>query len=138
MATVQSQPIFNELNNNLVGNQSAMFRRVRRLQPKPGPQVSFAAQNGAGRSHRNTELPGDHLGLSSLSGTWRTQKHQSSFHLVPVEKNRNPADDEYGDGYIKPHQSAPPSCLAPAVAGTIKAAATDSTFAQKPVVVPLD
>ena len=103
MATVQPQPVFDEFNNNLVGNQFAMLRRVTRLQPKRRPQISFAAQNGPGRSHRNTELPGDHFGLSSLSGTRRTQEHQSPFHLVPVEKNRHTADHEDGDGDIEPH-----------------------------------
>src|ERR1022692_1961197 len=115
-----------------------MLRRVSRLQSERRPQISFAAQNGAGRSHRNTELPRDHFGLSSLSGTRRTQKHQSSFHLVPVEKNRHTADDEYGDGYIEPHQSAAASRLAPGVAGAIETGATDPALAQKSVVMPLD
>ena len=112
---MQAQPVLDQVDNDLVGDEAALFCNLRRFQPKRRAEVAFAPQNRAGRSDRNTEMARDHFRLRSFSGTGRAEKHESTFHLAAVEEDRHSADDENGDADIKPHQRSLLRRLAAAV-----------------------
>src|SRR5687768_15880894 len=115
-----------------------MMGDVRRLKSERSTEVPFASQNCARRSDRDPEMTRDHLRLSSFSGTRRAQKHQSSFHLVPVEEDRHAADDQDGDADVKPHERRAPRSLSARVAGAVEAPAPNASLAQESVVMPLN
>ena len=135
---MKRQPIFDQFNNNLVGHQSALLRSLSRLDPERRSQIAFAPEDGARRSNRNPKMPRNHLRLCSFSGTRRAEKHNATLHLASVKKNCHTTDHEDCDADVKPHQSSLLCRLSPIVGGAIKCPATDSPFAQKPVVMTLN
>src|SRR5438874_2281047 len=84
-------------------------------------------------------MPCDHFGLGSLPRTRRAEQNETFFHSAAVKEDRHPANDEDGDGNIKPHQCALRNRFATTV-GTarIKGASTNPAFAQKAVVMALN
>src|SRR5687767_15193545 len=101
VAAMQPQPVFNQLHDDLVGHQPAVVGNLRRFKSERSTEVPFASQDCARRSDRDPELTSNHFRLSSFSGTRRAQKHQSPFHLVPVEEDRDAADDQDRDADVK-------------------------------------
>ena len=111
-AAVQAQPVFDQADNDLVGNQSAVLASSQPSSiPSGVPRSRSRRRIAPGRSHRNPKMPRDHFGLSSLSGTGRAEKHESSFHLATVEENRHAADHQNRDADVKPHQRSLPRRL---------------------------
>jgi hypothetical protein len=101
---VQVQPIGDELNDNVVRHEPALFRNFIRLQPERRSKLTLTTQDRSRRSDRNRKMPRNHLRLRPLSGTGRAEEHDAIFHLATVEKNRHPADHQDRDTDIKPHQ----------------------------------
>src|ERR1043166_1538748 len=124
---VDSDPIFDQLDDNFIRDKLAVLGLFRSLDPKQRSQFYFPAQNRAGRGHRNPKVTGDHFGLSSFSGTGRAEEHESfSFHLAPVEENGHAADDDDGDADVEPHQRRAPRRVAARIARAIEASAADA------------
>ena len=115
-----------------------MLRRLRRFQTERGSEIPFPPQNRARRSHRNSKLARDHFRLSSLAGTRRAEKHESSFHLATVKKNGYATNNQNRDANIKPHEHAMPSRFAAIVRCAIKTASANPALAQKSIVMPLN
>ena len=138
MPAVEPQPILNQLDNDFIRDEITVPGCLRRFQSELCPEIFFTPQNRARGSNRNTELTSNHLGLSSLSGTRRAQKHESSFHLAAVKKDCHSADYQDRDSDIKPHQRALARRLAPIVRGSIETGSPDSALAQEAVIMPLN
>src|SRR6478672_1931400 len=83
---VQTDPVFDQLDDDLVRNEFAVFGLFRGLNSEQRPQFHFPPQNRAGRGHWNSKVARDHFRLGSLSGTGRTEEDESLFHLAPVEE----------------------------------------------------
>ena len=109
----RSQPVFDQLDDDVVGHQSALLGDLIRLQPERRPQVAFAPQDRAGRGDRNPKLPGDHFGLRSLSGTGRAEKHDVDFSLVSRRRGKSPRRRSPSTAIadVEPHQRRPAAPL---------------------------
>ena len=103
VSAVEPQPILNQLDNDFIRDEITVPGCLRCFQSELCPEIFFTPQNRARGSNRNTELTGNHLGLSPLSGTRRAQKHESSFHLAAVKKNCHSPDYQNRDADVKPH-----------------------------------
>src|SRR5215831_5105743 len=91
MGAVQSQPVFDEFNDDFVGDKAAALEHFGSLLAQWRAQFLFAAQNRTWRSDRNTEMACDHLRLRSFAGTGSAKKDESSFHYRPYRKIATPA-----------------------------------------------
>ena len=100
---MKRQPIFDQLNNNLVGHQSALLRNLIRLDPERRSQIAFAPEDGARRGNRDRKMPRNHLRLCSLSGTRRAEEHNATLHLASVKKNCHTTNHQDRDADVKPH-----------------------------------
>ncbi len=112
-AAVQTQPIFDQFNDDLVRHQIAALSNFGRLQSKRRSEIFFPTQDRAWRSDRNAELAGDHFRLRPFPGTGRAEKNKSPFHLASVKKDRDSADDEHCDADIEPHERAAAAAASP-------------------------
>ena len=138
MAAVQTQPILNQFNDNFIRNQTAVLDDFSGLFSQRRPEVFLAPQNCARRSYGDTELARNHFRLGPFSGTGRTQKNESPFHLSTVKENGDPGDNERRDTDVEPHERAACGRFPTGIGSTIKRSPADAALAQKPVIMSLD
>src|SRR5438876_7447264 len=138
MSAVQTQPVFDQFNDNFVRDQAAVLSDFSSLQSKRRAEILFPTQDCARRCDRDAELARDHFCLCPLPGTGRAQENESPFHLTPVKKNRDPSDDQRRYADIEPHERATLRRFAAAVGSAIKCSPSNTPFAQKTVVMALD
>ncbi len=77
---MQTQPIFDQLNNDFVRHQVSALSNFGRFNPQRRAKIFFAPQDRAWRRHRDAELARNHFRLRPLSRPGRAQKNESSFH----------------------------------------------------------
>ena len=75
MSAMQTQPVFDQFNDDLVRDQAAVLSDFSSLQSKRRAEVFFPTQDRAWRCHRDAELARDHFRLRPFPGTGRAEKN---------------------------------------------------------------
>jgi hypothetical protein len=89
---MQTQPIFDELNDNFIRDQTTALGNFRGLLTERCPEIFFPTQDRTGRCHGNAELARDHFRLGPFPGTRRAQEHESSLHLAAIKEDCDPCN----------------------------------------------
>src|SRR5438128_10958389 len=110
MATMQTQPVLDQSNDNFVRDEPAALKHFSGLLPQRCPKISFTAQDSARRSDGNTEVARNHFRLGSFPRPGRAKKNKPPSHCRSIarkEKSRPPQSRAPQLRHTSPSPSAP-------------------------------